>query len=72
MIKKIDILTDNQNLFSFVNAYYNTNKQTQIKQGNKILFQGLINFELQRCGTQTQQQTYKNLKIKKFINKLKK
>lgn len=72
MIKKIDTLTDNQNLYSFIDAYYNTKKQVQINQGNKIIFQGLINFELQTCGTMYQQQTYKKLKIQEFITNLKK
>ena len=72
MIKKIDTLMDNKNLFSFIDAYYNTKKQVQISQGNKILFQGLIEFELQTCGTMYQKQTYKKLKIQEFITNLKK
>ena len=72
MIKKIDTLTDNKNLYSFIDAYYNTKKQVQISQGNKIIFQGLIEFELQTCGTMYQQQTYKKLKIKEFITNIKK
>ena len=70
MIKKINISTDQNNLFAFIDAYYNSSNFVEIKRDKKILFQGLINFELQRYGTYTQQNTYKNIKIKEFINNL--
>tara|TARA_B110000444_G_scaffold249681_1_gene275106 strand:+ start:5544 stop:5762 length:219 start_codon:yes stop_codon:yes gene_type:complete len=70
MIKKINISTDQNNLFAFIDQFYNSTNFVEIKQDKKILFQGLINFELQRYGTYTQQNTYKNIKIKEFINNL--
>ena len=63
MIKKINISKDQNNLFSFIDQFYNTSNFVEIKQDKKILFQGLINFELQRYGTNQQQTTYKNIKI---------
>jgi len=72
MIKKIDILTDSTNLFSFVQNYYNTKEQTQIRNGNKILFQGLISLSTQGAGTGHQKQTYLNLQIRQFITNIKK
>jgi hypothetical protein len=70
MIKKINISIDQNNLFSFIDQFYNTSNFVEIKQDKKILFQGLINFELQRYGTNQQQNTYKNIKINEFINNL--
>tara|TARA_R110002074_G_scaffold161515_2_gene319697 strand:+ start:2965 stop:3183 length:219 start_codon:yes stop_codon:yes gene_type:complete len=70
MIKKINISTDQNNLFAFIDAYYNSSNFVEIKQDKKTLFQGLIHFELQRYGTNHQQTTYKNIKINEFINNL--
>jgi len=70
MIKKINVSTGQNNLFSFIDQYYNTTNFVEITEDKKILFQGLINFELQRYGTNYQKQTYKNIKIKEFINNL--
>ena len=72
MIKKINVSTDQNNLFAFITSNYNTANFVEIKQDQDILFQGLINFELQRSGTNYQQQTYLHLTINKFINTLKK
>ena len=72
MIKKLDILTDNTNLYNFIDTYYNSVHQVQIRNGNNILFQGLIKLEVQKSGTHYQQLTHKKILITNFITNIKK
>ena len=72
MIKKIDILTDNINLYNFIDLYYNSPNQVQIRNGNNILFQGLISLQVQKAGTHYQQETHKKILITNFITNIKK
>jgi hypothetical protein len=53
-----------------VYKYYNTNKSIAIQFNRQILYIGTINFELQTGGTYGQQNTYLQLTITNFINKL--
>jgi len=50
--------------------YYNTNKKIAIQYNRKVIFNGFINFQLQTAGTYQQQNTYLQITINKFINKL--
>ena len=72
MIKKLDILTDNGNLYNFIDTYYNSVHQVQIRNGNIILFQGLIKLGVQSSGTHYQNNTHKKILIQDFIANIKK
>ena len=50
--------------------YYNTNKKIAIQYNRKVIFNGVINFQLQTGGTYQQQNTYLQITLNKFLNKL--
>jgi hypothetical protein len=64
-------------LDKFIKQKYNTGEKVGIYEnieGSHFLnmfYEGAINFELQRCGTITQQKSYLNLKIKEFVKEIK-
>ena len=57
-------------LAKVIYKYYNTNKKIAIQYNRKVIFNGVINFELQTGGTYAQQNSYLQIRINKFINQL--
>jgi hypothetical protein len=66
-----------EGLYDFIKSKYNTGEKVGIYENKensyflKMYYNDTINFELQRCGTITQQETYLNLKIRNLITNLK-
>jgi len=57
-------------LAKVIYKYYNTNKKIAIQYNRKIIYNGVINFQLQTAGTYQQQNSYLQITINKFINQL--
>ena len=50
--------------------YYNTGEKVALQFNRQILYIGAINFELQTGGTYQQQNSYLQITLNKFLNKL--
>tara|TARA_R100000541_G_scaffold42454_3_gene49781 strand:- start:84 stop:413 length:330 start_codon:yes stop_codon:yes gene_type:complete len=50
--------------------YYNTGEKIAIQYNRKLIYNGIINFELQTGGTYAQQNSYLQITINKFVNQL--
>jgi hypothetical protein len=61
---------DKLELAKVIYKYYNTGKKIAIQFNRQILYIGAINFELQTAGTYAQQNTYLQITLNKFLNKL--
>tara|TARA_R110002096_G_scaffold425490_1_gene634143 strand:- start:596 stop:928 length:333 start_codon:yes stop_codon:yes gene_type:complete len=50
--------------------YYNTGVKVALQFNRKIIYIGAINFELQTAGTYAQKNSYLQITLNKFLNKL--